>query len=58
MGDGVGSEVGVGSREAVRDGVAVGSAHKAAKRVAAHRERQRGVMIVVKRAEALVPHDL
>ena len=33
-----------------------GPAHEAAIAVPAHRERQRGMMIVVERTQALVPH--
>ena len=39
------------------DGAAAGPTHKAPERVPAHAERQRGMMIVVERAEALVTAD-
>ena len=39
------------------DGSAVGATHKAAVAIAANGERQRGVVVVVERAERLVPHD-
>ena len=38
------------------DGPAVGIAHEAPERVPAHAERQRGVVVVVERAQRLVPH--
>ena len=38
------------------DGAAAGPADKAAEAIPAHRKRQTRMMIVVERAEALVPH--
>ena len=40
------------------DGAARGSADEASEGVLAHAERERGMMVVMKRAECLMPRDL